>query len=366
MRSIDGTLLDGDADGNAGGAWVSDFATVSRAIIPNTTITGFVVGPGADLKPMTYDDFRAGPDGAVHTADDVFLEKLAGVKVFILGMEDKAVYTDAEGRFTLTEVPTGTVKVAVDGRTATNAPEGVFFPEMVMDLTIRPGQENTLMGSMGSRQEQLENADRGEVYLPRLSESILVEIASDSPTLVTTPADGATDLTAEQRELISLVVQPNSLIGEDGQPVENAKVGVTTVPPELVRDMLPAGLMEHTFDLTIQAPGGAVFDTPVQMTLPNVFNAAPGTKLNILSFDHTTGRLVIDGTGTVSADGLSVTTDPDSGITRPGWHGMTPPGSPASGPDAPPPLRHVKRILLMIDLNFGANSSLIFPNVPQS
>ena len=29
------------------------------------------------------------------------------------------------------------------------------------------------------------------------------------------------------------------------------------------------------------------------------FNAPPGTKLNFLSFDHTTGRLVIDGTATV-------------------------------------------------------------------
>lgn len=62
------------------------------------------------------------------------------------------------------------------------------------------------------------------------------------------------------------------------------------------------------------------------MTFPNVFNADPGTKLNFLSFDHTTGRLVIEGTATVSADGLTVTTDPDTGITHPGWHGVTPSG----------------------------------------
>ncbi len=45
-----------------------------------------------------------------------------------------------------------------------------------------------------------------------------------------------------------------------------------------------------------------------------------------MSFDHTTGRLVIEGTATVSADGLTATTDPGSGITKPGWHGLTPPG----------------------------------------
>src|SRR5262249_17493710 len=79
----------------------------------------------------------------------------------------------------------------------------------------------------------------------------------------------------------------------------------------------------------------AVFQTPVQMTLPNFLNVAPGTKLNFLSFDHTTGRLVIDGTATVSADGKSVTTDPGTGITHPGWHGLPPPRGPG-GPPCPP------------------------------
>ncbi len=45
---------------------------------------------------------------------------------------------------------------------------------------------------------------------------------------------------------------------------------------------------------------------------------------------------MIEGTATVSADGLSVSTDPGTGITHPGWHGLTPPGGPA-GPNGPPP-----------------------------
>ena len=69
----------------------------------------------------------------------------------------------------------------------------------------------------------------------------------------------------------------------------------------------------------------AVFSTPVQITFPNVFDAAPGTKLNVLSFDHTTGRLVINGTATVSADGKSVVSDEGSGVVAPGWHGMASP-----------------------------------------
>jgi Bacterial Ig-like domain/LVIVD repeat len=122
----------------------------------------------------------------------------------------------------------------------------------------------------------------------------------------------------------------------NGQPMTTGQVGISTVPPQLVMDMLPPGVMQHTFDITIQAPGVATFATPATLTFPNVFNAAPGTKLDVLSFDHTTGRLVIDGTATVSADGLTVTTDPGSGVTAPGWHGLTPPGTEASaGPGNP-------------------------------
>src|SRR4051794_26524717 len=98
--------------------------------------------------------------------------------------------------------------------------------------------------------------------------------------------------------------------------------------------MLPPGLLQHTFDITVQAPGITAFATPAPMSFPNLFGAAPGTQLNFLSFDHTTGRLVIEGTATVSADGLTVHTDPGTGITHPGWHGLTPQGSNTS-PDKP-------------------------------
>jgi hypothetical protein len=40
---------------------------------------------------------------------------------------------------------------------------------------------------------------------------------------------------------------------------------------------------------------------------------------------------VIDGTATVSVDGKSATTDPGTGITHPGWHGLTPPGTTTNG-----------------------------------
>ncbi len=335
--AADGTFLDADGNGTAGGTLTQSFTTVSRTAVAGTKLVGKVVDPGADLEPMTFDDIRRGPDGVIHTADDVFLLPIAHAKVFILGQEDRFVFTDAAGNFELTDVPAGTVKVAIDGRTATNAPSGVFFPEMVMDVELRPGVVNTVMSGMGSDAERAANLDRREVYLPRIPTSSLQEVSDTATTVITvSDAKSAPQLSEQERAALTLTVQPGSAIGENGKALDNVQIGISTVPPELVRDMLPPGVLQHTFDITIQAPGVATFAEPLQITFPNVFNAAPGTKLNILSFDHTTGRLVINGTGTVSADGLTVVSDPDSGIRAPGWHSMTPPGSPGGGTPPPP------------------------------
>ena len=47
--------------------------------------------------------------------------------------------------------------------------------------------------------------------------------------------------------------------------------------------------------ISASSPGVIAFSQPVQITFPNVFGAAPGTKLNVLSFNHTTGMLEISG-----------------------------------------------------------------------
>lgn len=331
--AADGSFLDADGDGVGGGELTWSFTTVSTSSVLGAKLSGKVVDPGADLLPMTFDDTRRGADGVIHTADDVFLNPIVHAKVFIVGRPDLVTYTDAQGNFSFDSVPVGDVKVGIDGRTATNAPDGIFWPEMVMDVTLRPGITNTLMGSMGSNQSQQANADRQEVYLPRVQASAMQTVSDIVPTTITVDQKSAPDLTDEQRSQLTLTVAPGSAVGNDGKVLTDVKIGINTVPPELVKDMLPPGVLEHTFDITIQAPGVDTFTTPVQITFPNVFNAAPGTKLNILSFDHTTGRLVINGTGTVSSDGKTVVSDKDSGVVAPGWHGMTPPG----GIDAPTP-----------------------------
>ncbi|HQU46916.1 MAG TPA: hypothetical protein PK867_29195, partial [Pirellulales bacterium] len=301
-----------------GSKFTWQFITVNTAPVPGTSLSGIVADPGPDLQPGTIDDVAAGPDHVLMTADDVYKLPIAGVKVFILGHEDQAVYTAADGSFTLSPIPTGDVKLSLEGMTATNPPAGIYFANMVMDLHILPGVVNTVMAAMASDDTMAKANTEPGVYLPRLQTSLLKNVDATQGAMITTDAVSAPNLTPDQRQNLSVDVMPNSMLGADGKPLANAQIGISTVPPALVADMLPPGLMQHTFDITVQAPGVAVFSTPAPLTFPNVFNSPPGTKLNFLSFDHTTGRLVIEGTATVSADGKSVTTDPGTGVTHPG------------------------------------------------
>ncbi|MGB0600309.1 MAG: Ig-like domain-containing protein [Rubripirellula sp.] len=327
LGAIDRAALDADTDGRPGGNFRYSFTTVNTAPNPTTSISGFVLDPGPDLKPFTNDDIRRGPDSQKFTEDDLHLRPIAGVQIFVIGNATNTVTTDANGYFELQGVPLGNLKLVVDGRTATNPPENIFFPEMVMSLDAKAGVANSAMARI----------DVDEVYLPRIQQDVLETVKETGTTQITLSAESAEGLTEEERQLLSLEVPADSLLDELGNPIEGGRVGISTVPPELVTDMLPPGLMQHTFDITIQAfnPDGSLvsnFATPAPMTFPNVFRASPGEQLAFLSFDHTTGQLVIEGTATVAADGLSVSTDPGTGITKPGWHGLAPPGTPAVPP----------------------------------
>ena len=334
LRTLRDLPLDADGDGVPGGLARVRFSTVSVTPLEGTVLQGRVVDPGPDLIPRTRDD-------VVLANGYQYLRPIAGVKVFLHGLEDRAVFTDTNGWYRFEAVPVGNVKVVTDGRTATTAHEGFFWPEMVSNAHMEPGITNYLM-YIRDTNGVITPGPNGfpmpvpVLYLPRVMSNVLQTVSTTNVTIVTLATNAAYDLPPEQQQHLTLEVPPGSMIGENGQLLATGTVGISVVPPDLVREMLPPGLLQHTFDISIQAPGIAAFSRPVPMTFPNVFNAPPGTKLHLLSFDHTTGRLVIEGTATVSEDGLSVRTDPGTGITHPGWHGLTPPGDPPPPPDPPP------------------------------
>src|SRR5205814_3337685 len=64
----DAAFLDADGDGASGGSLTYSFRTVSLTPLANTSLVGTILDPGPDLLPMTFDDIRAGADGALNTA----------------------------------------------------------------------------------------------------------------------------------------------------------------------------------------------------------------------------------------------------------------------------------------------------------
>ena len=76
------------------------------------------------------------------------------------------------------------------------------------------------------------------------------------------------------------------VVSADGLPIANARVGISTVPPELIRDMMPPGLSQVEATITIQAPGVARFSTPIQLKFPNVYGVAPGEKVDFNTLNN--------------------------------------------------------------------------------
>ena len=341
---IQGMLIQAAGDGaklDAAGTGVpSDvrphYTTVSTTAVPGTTLSGIVVDPGPDGVPLSPDDLASSPQGTADWAHDTWKLPIAGARVYILGRESEAVFTDAAGRYTLTNVPAGDVKLVIDGRTATNAPAGYFFPELVSDITVQPGAANTAAAGMGSTAERAANVGNPSLYLPRVASDAMTTLSTTAVTTVTAPQDsslgaGTFTLTPAQLAQIQLKVAPGSVVDKNGVVVANATVGISAVPPALVQDMLPPGILQHSFDITIQAGQGALFNQDAVLTLPNVFGLKPGEQTYLLGFNHTTGRLEVEGTATASADGQTVTSDPGAGVTQPGWHAATPKLTKAKG-----------------------------------
>jgi hypothetical protein len=312
----DGAEFDAAGSGQPGSVFTSEFTTVSTTPVANTTISGVIMGTGPDLQTGTTDQMP-----------------LAGVTVYVLGQEQNAVVTDAQGRFTLTNVPAGDVKVITDGRTAINLPDGVSYPELTVNLNVKPGQDNTIEGSRGTIESQVANADNPVLFLPRLATNSVTQLNPNGTTVLHSTPESSPELSAAEQQELSLTIAPNSIVDENGNPMPgNTPVGFSLIPASTIKNMLPDGLTQHSVVVTTQIPGLVSLTTPAALTVPNTLGLAAGAKTYLLTFDYSTGQTSVEGTGTVSADGKTITTDPGSGITKSGWHVFAPAGSLATLP----------------------------------
>jgi hypothetical protein len=144
----------------------------------------------------------------------------------------------------------------------------------------------------------------------------------------------------------SLTVLPGSATFPGGS--RKGCVSVTPVHGDKV-PMSPGFGQQPRFIVTIQ-PVGTKFDPPAPMTLPNVDGLKPNAVTEMYSYDHDLGMFVAIGTGTVSADGSVIASNPGVGVLKAGWHCGGDPNANGTVADCP-------------DCKFCQNNSCVFdPN----
>ena len=113
--------------------------------------------------------------------------------------------------------------------------------------------------------------------------------------------------------------------GSVPSPSDPAVLSLNQVHHDDIPMPMPDGVAPP-FAWTLQ-PGGATFDPPIQIEYPNMTGLPAGSVSYFLSFNHDTNRFEIVASGTVSADGSTIITDPGSGLTVAGWGCNCPPYS---------------------------------------
>lgn len=291
----DSITVQTDDDGRA----IASFTLDSAEGVGNNTVEAAILGlPNSPLAGFVATGLGAG-EAAATAISGVVLDNsnnpVPGVTLRILDTPLTA-QADARGLFRIAGAPVGTLRMVVDGSTATRPGS---WPDLEFVVTTVPGRDNTL---------------GMPIYLLPLdlAHGVLVD-----------ETRGGT-LTLPQVPGFALDIQPGSVTFPGGS--KSGVVSVTVVHSDKV-PMVPNFGQQPRLIVTIQ-PAGARFDPPARLTLPNVEGFVPGKVTEFYSFDHDLGHFVSIGPATVSEDGTTIVSNPGVGIVKAGWHcGGTPGGS---------------------------------------
>ena len=237
--------------------------------------------------------------GVVYDNQDNPLE---GVTVRVDGTTREA-NADAEGLFTISQVPVGPVHLVADGSTALAAGE---YPTLSYNIVTVSGVDNPLASP---------------IYMVRLDTDNAVFAGPQDAVLTHVDVPG-----------FKLEIAAGSVTFPDGS--KEGLVSVTTVNASKM-PMAPPDGMQPQYVVTIQ-PTNARFDPPAPLTVPNVDGHPPGAQIEMFSYDHDLEEFVAIGLGTVSSDGSLLESNPGVGVVKAGWHFAIPPGDTgcAKGPSS--------------------------------
>ena len=239
----------------------SETVTITVEAPPQNGITGLV---GRILDANDSVQGRATP--------------VVGATVAILGTGASEI-SDADGRFILTGVPSGSQIFDIDVSTAEAAPDGSPYAVFREKIVLIDGVANVI--------------DR-PFYLPRINRASMTTVVPGATTVVTNESLGVT-----------LTVPPNTAKLADGSDF-TGELSISIVPEALAPAALPEDLQPGLL-ITIQ-PVGVSFANPIPITFPNIDGVTPGSETDIWSLDPEAGTFVVVGTGVVSGDGSVITT----------------------------------------------------------
>ena len=312
ITDASGTPIDADGDFLPGGVATADFSTLPLTRIPGTNVFGFV-----------RDSATGDPLVGVTIRVDAF----PGLEAVTVDDDPTTPDINEAGRFELVDVPAPEFFVTIDGSTVTGLDAGLTYPTLGKSFTSTPGITTQLS----------KDGDPHDIFLPLFPLEDVQALSADEATEVgfgeagrAVLADLFPDVDPAMFDAFRVTFEPGSARDDAGNLATDAVV--IPVSPDRLPAPLPIGI-DPSLIVSIQAgiggdfnsAGGATnFDVPAQIAFPNVDELAPGEKTLVFSFDHDAGEWIVNGTATVSEDGLLIVSDPGSGIFAPGWHATNP------------------------------------------
>ncbi|MFN0140548.1 MAG: hypothetical protein ACKVQW_10755 [Pyrinomonadaceae bacterium] len=244
------------------------------------------------------------PVGNVTSVSGVVVDQnLRALPNVIVRMSGQQTRTASNGRFIVSNIPAGPHQLLeLIGRDQVTLPGR--WPNITYDFDVLPGVENQLGRPL---------------FLPRVNEGINLPLDQNNVVLQDTTYElpvvgGERPIKVTAKAGTRVIFPPD---------VTDRRLSVTRIATNRVPMTLEDGRATNLY-ISVQ-PSGAVFETPLEISFPNLDRLATNSEVLLMSFDHDAGRYVRVGTGRVSSDGREVKSDAGTGIRVGAWHALPPP-----------------------------------------
>jgi Glucodextranase, domain B len=261
--------------------------------------------PANSGTPAVYiaETLKPSADGITSVSGIVLDQNLRALPNVLVRIGGQQTRTGTKGRFILRSVATGPHQLLeLIGRDQITLPGR--WANISYDLDLLP---------------EIKNEVGRPLFLPKVNEGVALPLDDNNIVLTDTTFElpvvgGELPVRVTAKSGTRIIFPPD---------VTNKKLSVTRIPTNRVPMTLEDGLATNLY-ISVQ-PSGAVFETPLEVSFPNLDRLPSNSEVLLMSFEHDAGRYVKVGSGRVTADGREVKSNPGSGIRVGAWHAVPPP-----------------------------------------